>query len=1035
MFDSSPDASVESCASTDSMRQQLKVHKELQHINDLTTAVMKENTQLRAQVQSATSMASKIDDINKKNVCLMATIRQLTNAKNDLNQRLEISLKARDEVEKKMSEEKKNNIATVKQERNRAENELKKADEKHQAQLNLLYSELEKAQESSNKTDLANRLLENQIERLVNAATHYFRQSFNSVDDLISCFENNSIRQFHQEEHIPCPKAQYPQMEEKPNELIDKKKLKKLRMKNRSLQECIFELKRKLSKRENENKRVIENHKRANSELKNKLEELNNEYESKTNESTQIIQKLNNKVDTLENEIKQRKEQIQKLSNEIDARKYNEICMNENSKQDAERHAKENELNQIQMCNAHLDNANSELVRENEDLRNSLKSLNEQVEKMQKIKEKDEKDKEMMSNEKQKCISELESIKVLQSETAKEVDTLRKALFEKQSDQNLLDQKKRCIRQLKVDVNSLQKTISNLQNENENLKTEREKFMRANEQLGLKAEEVKKALAKSNIENQSLKEDIDDLKTELKRNTKTVDDFISLNSFNCSEFPQDLANKISEIVSNTVLSINSKISQSFSEITSYYNQKLESLRNELNDQMIDKQDISNELKNLILNLAIALGVQNKLETENTTYLVEETKKIRDQLANCQRVNKEQEEMIQQIKSSVGPCYNGCDFNQPNCNLNPNVIYRIEEINTKLTQALSNCECQKKKTQKYKRILNSERKVFQIEKIRLEKELLEKNQEITTLQSECKIFSKQKEEISKKYNQVKEQNIQLKYESEIMKKKYDDEIEAIQNKYASEKVQYEVQIRNMIDEKHKNNETHFIANKDQESVIAALNNTIETQKKMIDVKNEEMKKLVKETDKKVNKIKVACDTEKQQLIESYTNTIRELQSQCEKHRSDLTLLSSEVSRANSKTEKLRKKNRKLLFELTEKKHEIDKLIESKSRDDQLYECSSKATMAAIENRFMNQINEMEKRQEAEKKRIFNIAAEEMNDFANGSESLNEKQFRKMIKQAGDEIRRLKENEATIKNMLSSTNCDTTVEAVAHILFKK
>ena len=74
-------------------------------------------------------------------------------------------------------------------------------------------------------------------------------------------------------------------------------------------------------------------------------------------------------------------------------------------------------------------------------------------------------------------------------------------------------------------------------------------------------------------------------------------------------------------------------------------------------------------------------------------------------------------------------------------------------------------------------------------------------------------------------------------------------------------------------------------------------------------------------------------------------------------------------------------------------------------------------------------------ESEKKKIFGIAAEEMHEYFSGSENLDERQFRRIMKQASDDLHKLRENEATIKRMLSSTNCDSAIEAVAHILIKK
>ena len=69
------------------------------------------------------------------------------------------------------------------------------------------------------------------------------------------------------------------------------------------------------------------------------------------------------------------------------------------------------------------------------------------------------------------------------------------------------------------------------------------------------------------------------------------------------------------------------------------------------------------------------------------------------------------------------------------------------------------------------------------------------------------------------------------------------------------------------------------------------------------------------------------------------------------------------------------------------------------------------------------------------KIYKIAADEMREFFNINESIDENQFRRVIKQANEEIHKLRENESAIRRMLSSGPSESTTEAVAQLILRK
>ncbi|OHS97399.1 hypothetical protein TRFO_36375 [Tritrichomonas foetus] len=1005
-------------SSTDSTQKNIKITKELNHINDLTNAVMKENSQLRAQYEQESAATDEINSINKKNVILTSQIRKLLNEKEDLNHRLQISIFAREEIEKKVEQEKSKALQMVQIEREKNLNELKNIENRYKIQIDHLYSEIEKMKDFAGETNLSKKILESNIEKILSAASHYFSQEIKSVDGLVSCLEQSKTgNNGNYNDNYP----QYNYNNFNNDAYLDdcsKKKDKKNKNKIRKLKEEINQLKVDLQRTENTNNKLMNCERLINQECERKIQSLKEDYEMKEFDQKREIDGLNIKIGSLENELKKRKKQLKKLATELEAKRSNPqvpTCQFMNNIQQKPSKS----TNEIELLNQELNTRNDEYRLENEKLNRQICVLQNNIEEL-------EKQKNQIMNDQQKSISDFNSLQIIHKETTKEIESLRAALLSKKDDDRVKKQKK-YINKMKIEGLSLQKTIDALQEENEKLKVEREKFNKANEELSFKGEELINALTFSRKENTQLKDEISELKTEMQRNVKTVNDFVNPTAFICNDLPPELREKIADLVSNNILSINTKISHSFQEIYCYYSKVIKQLHEELKIHITDKQKFNHDLSHFIVNIAIALEQQpTNYNFDNFESLVEDVRKVKAQLTDSLRANREQTQSMKDIKSAFGPYSTNGDVN---------VINEIESLNTKLSIVAQSLEKEKKRAQKYKNILHKERQKNEVEIKKISKELDNFKMNISSLENENKKLKEQHECTRHDLLQEKSSSLVLKQQLEESKNKYSEEIETLRNHFTNVKTKYEEQIKNQIEVNNQQTEAQVNYTKDNESVISALNNTIATQKKIINSKNEEIQRISKEHSKKLKKTQEAFTTEKENLINTYTNTMKELQSQCDKHRNDFTILSEELTKSKKKSEKLSRQNKKLQMSLCEMKIDLEKLKDSNQRDNALHDFSSKATIAAIENRFNEQLNDLRRKQEMEKMKIFRIAAEEMRDYFNANESMDENQFRRIIKQANDELHKLRENETTIRRMLSSSPSESTTEAVAQILLRK
>lgn len=159
---------------------------QLVQLREQIDQLMRENTSLRAQFEDALSIANNIENVHLDNKQLRCSIHEHQIKIDNLNQRLELSSKTIDELNRKLVNE--NELATINRERDREsmQKEVQKIKDQSKAQIDNLYEKLDQVNKVKDQCDLEIKLLNGKVDRCLESAQHFFQNKFQVFDDLIA---------------------------------------------------------------------------------------------------------------------------------------------------------------------------------------------------------------------------------------------------------------------------------------------------------------------------------------------------------------------------------------------------------------------------------------------------------------------------------------------------------------------------------------------------------------------------------------------------------------------------------------------------------------------------------------------------------------------------------------------------------------------------------------------------------------------------------------------------------------------------------
>jgi cell shape-determining protein MreC len=136
----------------------------LQAAND---SLRKENSLLRAQFDQAVSLTQGLDELHQKNAKLASAVRALESDKADLSRRLELSLRANEELASHISAEKESYSQRLLQDTAEKDKEIARLTQNSDSTISALRNRLREAEESHERDDISHRMLTSKVEHLL----------------------------------------------------------------------------------------------------------------------------------------------------------------------------------------------------------------------------------------------------------------------------------------------------------------------------------------------------------------------------------------------------------------------------------------------------------------------------------------------------------------------------------------------------------------------------------------------------------------------------------------------------------------------------------------------------------------------------------------------------------------------------------------------------------------------------------------------------------------------------------------------------
>jgi hypothetical protein len=96
----------------------------------------------------------------------------------------------------------------------------------------------------------------------------------------------------------------------------------------------------------------------------------------------------------------------------------------------------------------------------------------------------------------------------------------------------------------------------------------------------------------------------------------------------------------------------------------------------------------------------------------------------------------------------------------------------------------------------------------------------------------------------------------------------------------------------------------------------------------------------------------------------------------------------------------------------------------AKEKRLVELSTVAGRAAIENEFVQSLDELKTRTHADKRRLYGLGAEAFSRFFNPLTELDERGFRSVVNQAREELERLTAADQAIRRFVNAGEHQTT-----------
>ena len=1026
MFDSGSDSELNASTVTINMdssaEAQVLAETRGEQLQEENAALIKQNNILKAQFDQAVKLTESMDKLHSENEKMKTQIRELTNEKQDLIRRLEISAKAQSEMSKKFDEEKNSTSIQREQDTQMMSKELKKTKKAFQEQVDSLYSQLKTLQEAKDQDDIAQKTLVGRIETLMENAVHYFNIDFQSFEDLCNFFQQQASKGFVVQQQQPIeaqkiePVALTQQLDERTKEY--EKKIKSLKAQFKAEVARNKELEDKIVAQENAAKNAAANHKVELDAINAKIAQMKEEHALADEDLKHQITILESKLAALKSEKKKPVVNAQKEEKPQQVQPKPQIIYVQQpqvQQQEKPKRSEDKDLNE-----QYIDRI-SELTKQVETVTKKYTAACEQ------IKQSEAKCGELLITL-DKNESELSALKNVHKETVSEIETIRKALHAKdeQKDKKQEYQQKKEQQKQKAAFMNLEKNVEMLKKQNYEQQLEKEEIAHEISEKTAKIASLEQDVSDLKVANNKLKSELAEAaqRFEMKK-VMTEEDFIPRSAWGCGDFDPSLAQALEKIGANGSLSAASKLQHIYKAIIKFYEAKVSACETALDESFQNSQKIETAMNDFLVSLTIALSdsaitLEDFFKQNAGSQIITSVSNLRAALVDEQR----QAECLQAIVDTFVAHFG--------TNEAGDIISQIEAVRSEFEQKREQLLVRGKKC----KVLKAELAAA-LSKISAIEGEYKHNEEQMTAQIEAltsanvnaqDTIKKLKVDLKKARDSLceKEAVIEAAEKDAVEKEEeHKAEIESISEEIENKHLAIEAQLQKEL-------EAANCIITENETQISRFKKAVAMQKTTIANRDSQIASLKEENESNIKSLSARAEIEKKQVIESYEKAIEEITAQCNAHRNDVEKLSVELTKSEKRVKDAKASVLKTKRESARLEKEIKAMEEQFSREKKLSESSLKNAIITAETTYAAKINEVKAKADDEKRKLIALAATEFSQFFNASETIDERSYKSLIIRAKDELERLSKSDGAIRRMVSASGRQTTDDAVAQLL---
>jgi chromosome segregation ATPase len=953
-----------------------KEHQKLQH----------ENATLRAQLEDSVAISRELDALQDRNNKLLALVRSVTAERDDIAQRLEISLTGNREAANKLAEEQRSNASMRQQALESSTQEIEKVKRGSRAQIDSLVQQVEDLQQQVQQQSSERKRLELSVDRIVRQSSQYFEQDIYGIDDLSAIFQQPKLL-----------KAEIP-VGPSPSSSDSRVRKLKSKLKTVTLQK---------SRVESELADVRRSFQELQSSSRQNLASLQGQLDRTNTANAQLECQNRSTIANLESRIEYLKADLGRAVKEA-KKPVAPLPVPEPPKVEPPPREPGQAI------------VNQQLLSRIEDLSNQLKysqaKRSELSDKLQQA-ETGARSFELALAKQQQ---EFTAISIVNNEKTAEIEALRAALHSKTQPEPVpvprsdaseqVAKLEKCLSAQTQKVYTLEYTIAKQ-------KTDLDDQCRQMRALEAKNHDLEGAVESAKAEAREAQFAI-----------ATAPDpapaqVIPASAFRLSVNDPELVDLLSKIGNSDALQPGSKVQNALGATERYFTREIQKRDRALDEAFADNQRLGSIVNQFLVDISISVAnrpitLDDFLKGGSQT-LAKAIKQLR-QDHDAHKHNWETQTAL------VNPF---TDTFKANFASDANLEQRLAAIKAAF-------ESQTAKINSQARKIRSLKSALELTKSETSSKINNLEEAKRTLEKDVEDLSTANAELGDKLSasECQERTLAVKYETAVkehkrataaLSKEHDDTIAA----FEQSRVESEAVLNSKINEisaQCGNLNAKVAANERQ---IAGLEAQLQAARQATRRATGESEQLQKDSASKEAANAALFQEQKRMIEETYQNALAELREQCEVHRSDIEKLSASLSQSEAAAAASMSANLQLE---REKKHtiaEVQQLIGQLETEKRLAEARIRAAKVSAESEYAVQLEEQRSQAEGQLRSAFAIAIDAFRSFFNASESLNERTFKQVIGKAKDELARLAKADQSIRRIVRAIDHQTTEDAVA------